>query len=243
MKLFPVVILVGGLATRLRPITEKIPKALVTVGGQPFIVQQLRLLHSHGVRRVVIAAWYKGEMIRDTLGDGRHFGMELHYVFDGERPLGTGGAVRRALSLLDGPFFALYGDSYLRCDYAEIQSFFARHDRLGLMTVFRNEGKWDASNVELKNGEIVRYDKKARTPGMEYIDYGLGLFQPAAFTHLNDGQPADLAEIYQKLLASDQLLAYEVQQRFYEIGSLEGLRTLDELLSNDPDQFLQKEQK
>lgn len=241
MNLHAVVILAGGLATRLRPLTEAIPKALVQVGNQPFIGQQLRLLRSYGVRRVVISAWYKGEMIRTALGNGRRFDVDLEYVFDGDAPLGTGGAIRHALDLLDGPFFVLYGDSYLPCDYRDIQRFFDARGQLGLMTVFRNAGRWVPSNVELQNGVIVRYDKIKRTPGMQHIDYGLGLFHPAAFAQIHDGQHADLAEIYQKLLLDRQLLAYEVPERFYEVGSRDGLRELDALLAADPDRFLLKE--
>lgn len=241
MKLYPVVILAGGLATRLRPVTEKIPKALVEVGGQPFMVHQLRLLHSHGVRHVIISAWYRGEMIREFVGDGNRFGMKVEFVFDGDTPLGTGGAIRQALGLVDGPFFVLYGDSYLPCNYADIQAFFARHSQPGLMTLFRNQGKWDSSNVEMASGQILSYDKINRTQRMEYIDYGLGLFQPEVFLPLPEGQPADLADIYQSLVTTRQLLAYEVHERFYEIGSFDGLRELDGLLADHPNQFLHKE--
>ena len=240
MSLYPVVILAGGMATRLRPITEKIPKALVEVGGLPFIDHQLRLLFSYGIRRVIISAWYRGEMIREFVGDGCRFGVNVQYVFDGDSPLGTGGAIRRALNLLDGPFFVLYGDSYLPCNYADIQAFFAAENHSGLMTVYRNQGKWDTSNVEMDGGRILCYDKKNRTPRMEFIDYGLGVFRPEVFASLPEGQPADLAEIYQKLVANHSLLAYEVKQRFYEIGSLEGLRELDRLFAADPDQFLKR---
>ena len=241
MSLHPVVILAGGLATRLRPITEKIPKALVEVGGQPFITHQLHLLHSYGVRRVILSAWYKGELIREFVGDGHRFGMNVKYVFDGEKPLGTAGAIRQALALIDEPFFVLYGDSYLPCDYADIQAHFEHYSQPGLMTIYRNQGKWDTSNVEMVNGQILCYDKKNHTPGMEFIDYGLGLFRPEVFASLAEGQPADLAAIYQRLVADHNLLAYEVKQRFYEIGSFEGLNELDELLVRDPDQFLRKE--
>ena len=240
MNLYPVIILAGGLATRLRPVTEEIPKALVQVGNQPFIAQQLKLLRSHGFRRVLISAWYKGEMIRAVVGDGKDFDLDVEYVFDGEAPLGTAGAVRRALAVLDGPFFVLYGDSYLPCNYQDIQAFFDPRNQLGLMTVFRNAGRWDTSNVELQDGVIVRYDKTDRTPGMRHIDYGLGLFRPAAFAHLREGQRVDLAQIYQKLLHDRQLLAYEVAQRFYEVGSVDGIDELDRLLTNDPEQFLWK---
>jgi NDP-sugar pyrophosphorylase family protein len=241
MNLHPVVILAGGLATRLRPLTQAVPKALVKVGGQPFIAQQLRLLRSHGVQQVIISTWYKAEMLREFLGDGRRFGVELQYAFDGDTPLGTGGAIRRILGLLHGPFFVLYGDSYLPCSYQKIQAFFNRQDRLGLMTVYQNDGRLDASNVHMLDGSILQYDKDHCSPEMRHIDYGLGLFRPAAFGHLQEGAPADLAQIYQALLRDGQLLAYEVPQRFYEIGSPEGLRELDRLLTSDPDQFLGKE--
>jgi len=241
MNLYPVVILAGGLGTRLHPITAETPKALVAVGGGPFIVQQLRLLSSWGFRTVVISAWYKGEMIREVVGDGRRFQVDVQYAFDGETPLGTGGAVRRALDMVSGPFFVLYGDSYLPCDYLAVQAFFEAHDRLGLMTVFRNLDRWDPSNVQLEDGEIVLYDKRNRTAGMRHIDYGLGIFQHDAFAHLRDGDAADLADVYQKLLREHQLLAYEVTQRFYEVGSPQGLLELDQLLTVAPDRFLRKE--
>ncbi len=241
MRLYPVIILAGGLATRLRPITENIPKALVELAGKPFIAHQLCLLRYHGIKHIVISAWYRGEMIRDYLGDGRRFGMQVDYAFDGEKPLGTGGAIRQALGLLNGPFFVLYGDSYLPCNYVEIQAYFDHYSKPGLMTVYHNHGKWDASNVEMAGGQILAYDKKNRTPRMEFIDYGLGLFRPEAFANVVEGQPVDLAVIYQRLLSENDLLAYEVKQRFYEIGTFEGLRELDKLLSSAPDRFLRKE--
>jgi NDP-sugar pyrophosphorylase family protein len=241
MKLYPVIILAGGIATRLRPITEKVPKSLVEVGGKPFIYHQLNLLKSHGFHFVIISAWYKSEMIRDYVGGGQRFGMDVQLITDGDTPLGTGGAIRKSLNFLNGPFFVVYGDSYLPCDYKGIQAYFESHSKPGLMTVYRNQEKWDSSNVEMIDGQITCYDKKNRTPGMEYIDYGLGLFQPSVFKYLTEGQRVDLAEVYQRLIKDHTLLAYEVKQRFYEVGSFEGLRELDDLLSNDPDQFLQKE--
>jgi NDP-sugar pyrophosphorylase family protein len=240
MNLYPVVILAGGLATRLRPITEKIPKALVEI-GKPFIYHQLRLLHSHGIRRAVISTWYRDDMIRNYVGDGSQFGLDVEYVFDGDAPLGTGGAIRKALPLLASPFFVLYGDSYLPCDYAAIQAHFAARNQPALMTVFRNFGKWDTSNVEMAGGRVIQYDKKNRSLRMEHIDYGLGLFSPTVFNDLQEGQSADLAEIYQQLIVEKRLLAYDVPERFYEIGSFEGLRELDNLLTRNPDQFLKKE--
>ena len=241
MNLYPVVILAGGMATRLRPITEKIPKALVEVGGEPFIAHQLRLLHSHGARRIVISAWYHGNMIRDYLGDGAEFDMQVSYVFDGDKPLGTGGAIRRALPLLEESFFVLYGDSYLPCNYAEIQSRFESSGQPALMAVYRNEGKWDTSNVEMKDETIVKYDKNDRSPAMQFIDYGLGIFRPNVFQGLQDGEYKDLADVYRDLAQNKRLAAYLVLQRFYEIGSHEGLHELDEVLKKAPKHFLLQE--
>ena len=121
------------------------------------------------------------------------------------------------------------------------QTHFDRHAHSGLMTVYRNQSQWDISNVEMVDGKILDYDKKKKTPRMLYIDYGLGLFQPKVFLPLAEGQPIDLANIYQRLVSTQELLAYEVKQRFYEIGSFEGLRELGELLTRNPNQFLKKE--
>ena len=223
-------ILAGGLATRLRPITEKIPKALVEICGEPFLAHQLRLLRSSGVTQVVLSVAYRGEMIRDWAGDGGRFGMRIDYCFDGDQLLGTGGAIRNALPLLGEHFLVLYGDSYLPCDYRDVQRVFLDSGRLGLMTVMRNEGLWDTSNVEFAEGQILAYDKKDRTPRMRHIDYGLGVFSREAFAGMQSGAPADLAAIYQELLRRGQLAAFEVPGRFYEIGSPEGLRDTEEYL-------------
>jgi MurNAc alpha-1-phosphate uridylyltransferase len=243
MNPYPVVILAGGEAMRLRPLTEKIPKALVNVGGEPFINHQLRLLRFNHFSHVVISAWYLGEKIRGHVGNGAQFGVNVEYVFDGDQPLGTGGAIRHALPLLRGPFFVMYGDSYLPCDYHPIQEYFSASQQLGLMTVYRNRGKWDTSNVEMAKGRIVSYDKEKHTARMEYIDYGLSIFQPEAFESFIDGQPADLTDVYQGLIPTCNLLAYEVEQRFYEIGSVKGLRELDTLLTQDPNRFLDRRRK
>jgi NDP-sugar pyrophosphorylase family protein len=241
MNLYPVIILAGGMATRLRPITEKIPKALVEVGGEPFIAHQLRLLYAHGVRRIIISAWYRGDMIRDYLGTGAAFDMQVSYVFDGDKPLGTGGAICRALPFVQEPFFVLYGDSYLPCNYAEIQNRFESSCQPALMTVYRNEGKWDTSNVEMRGGTIIKYDKNDRSPAMQFIDYGLGIFHPNVFQDLQEGEYKDLADIYRDLAQNKRLAAYLVPQRFYEIGSHEGLHELDEVLKKAPKHFLLQE--
>jgi NDP-sugar pyrophosphorylase family protein len=219
----PLVILAGGLATRLRPISEHIPKVLVEVEGRPFAEHQLELLRQHGIGRVVFCIGHLGEQVETALGDGSRWGMELRYSFDGPTLMGTGGALRRALPLLGDAFLVLYGDAYLQCDYQAVARAFVQSGKLGLMTVFRNENQWDRSNVIFADGQIVRYDKQRRIPEMRHIDYGLGALRAEAFDRHPADQPIDLAVIYQDLLADGQLAGFEVSQRFYEIGSHAGL--------------------
>ena len=226
----PVVILAGGLATRLRPITEKIPKSLVPVAGKPFLAHQLELLRSRGIRRVVLCVGYLGEMIQREFGDGKDFGVKLDYTFDGPKLLGTGGAIKRALPKLGGEFFVLYGDSYLPVDYAPIADFFYRSGKPGLMTVYRNEGLYDTSNVVFADGEIKVYDKKVRLPEMRHIDYGLSLFKASVFDSYATGRVFDLAEVMAGLVREKHLAGYEVRERFYEMGSPSGLAELETLL-------------
>jgi MurNAc alpha-1-phosphate uridylyltransferase len=221
--LLPVVILAGGIATRLRPLTETIPKALVDIDGEPFIAHQLRLLRTRGAERVIVCAAYKGEMIANCVGDGKAFGLHVTFSFDGPVLLGTAGAVKRALPLAGDAFFVLYGDSYLPCDYRAVQKEFERQGRPALMTLFRNHGRWDTSNVEFADGCIRTYDKTVHTPRMHHIDYGLGVFTARAFDHVPPGRHWDLATLYRLLLERRELGAYEVTQRFYEVGSFAGL--------------------
>jgi N-acetyl-alpha-D-muramate 1-phosphate uridylyltransferase len=219
----PVAVLAGGLATRLRPITEVVPKSLLEVAGQPFVFHQLELLRRNDLSDVVLLVGHLGEKIREAVGDGSRWRLRVRYAFDGPAQRGTGGALRQALPMLGGPFFVLYGDSYLECDYARIEDAFGRSRRLGLMTVCRNDDQWDRSNVLLANGEIVRYDKRDRTADMAHIDYGLGVLSPEALESWPASEAFDLALVYQDLLCRGQLAAFEVPARFYEIGSPAGL--------------------
>jgi NDP-sugar pyrophosphorylase family protein len=224
---WPVALLAGGLATRLRPITETIPKALVTVAGAPFLYHQVRLLYGAGIRKVVLCVGYRGEMIEEQFGDGRGYGVQLAYSYDGPELLGTGGALKKALPLLGKQFLVLYGDSYLPIDYAAPVRAFLRDGKLGLMTVFRNEGRWDTSNVRFQDGVIKDYSKKKQTLEMRHIDYGLGVLNSAALAPWPEGAAFDLADVYRDLIARNELAGFEIGQRFYEVGSPEGLAELD----------------
>ena len=230
----PVAILAGGIATRLMPLTANRPKALVDVAGEPFIAHQLRSLRSAGIGRVVVCAGHLGEMTREFVGDGAAFGLRVDFSFDGPLLLGTAGALRKALPLLGDAFFVLYGDSYLLCDYAAVQAAFERIGKAALMTVLKNDDRWETSNVEFVGGRIVSYDKVNKTARMRHVDYGLGVLGRRALDGVSAEAPHDLSVLYQSLLGAGELAAFEVYDRFYEIGSFEGLDELRALLAQRP---------
>ena len=224
-------ILAGGLATRLGPLAAGRPKSLIEVEGVPFIRLQLDLLKRNGIRRAVLAVGHLAEAIEAEVGDGARLGVAVRYSHDGPVRLGTGGAVKKALPLLGSPFFVLYGDSYLTCDYRQV----ARHFESvpgagGLMTAYRNEGRWGASNLLFEDGRIAKYDKALRDPAMRHIDYGLNILTREAFAGFPDGAAFDLSTVFQRLLVAGRLAACEVPERFYEIGSREGLADLEAYL-------------
>jgi NDP-sugar pyrophosphorylase family protein len=226
----PVALLAGGLATRLRPITEKIPKLLVEVAGEPFFSHQIRLLKQNGLTRIVLCVGYLGEQIVAQYGDGSKWGVEIQYSFDGEKLLGTGGALIRALPKLGDAFYVLYGDSYLPINYQAVGRAFLQSGQPGLMTVFENHEAYDASNVWFADGQIKLYDKKNKVPQMKHIDYGLGVFRADAFAASPRDAVVDLAAIQTDLSQQGRLAGYELKERFYEIGSPAGLNELDQLL-------------
>ena len=222
MKL-PVAILAGGLATRLHPITETIPKALVEVAGKPFILRQLEYLRRQGVSRVVLCTGFLGEQIEAVVGDGSALELAVSYSQDWPNLMGTGGALKQALPLLDTQFLVLYGDSYLPIDFASVERVFLASGKPALMTVQRNADRWDKSNVLFRDGVIVEYNKQSPTPEMKHIDYGLGALSAPILADEKPPGPLDLADIYHRLSLSGQLAGYEVYERFYEIGSHKGL--------------------
>jgi NDP-sugar pyrophosphorylase family protein len=223
---FPVAILAGGLATRMHPVTERIPKALIEVAGRPFIEHQLTLLRREGVARVVLCVGFLGEMIEASVGDGARFGLKVSYSFDGERLLGTGGALRHALPMLGEQFFVLYGDSYLDIAYGPVQAAFRRSGKPALMTVFCNEGRWDTSNVLFDGERVVRYDKRHPSADMKFIDYGLGILNGDMLRTKRD-EAFDLSDLYAALARDGRLAGYEATTRFYEIGTPSGLAEAD----------------
>lgn len=219
----PVAILAGGLATRLRPLTERIPKSLLEVAGEPFIAHQLRLLARRGVTRVVLCLGFLGEQVQAFVGDGSRFGLRVDYSFDGDVLLGTGGALRQASGLLGDVFWVTYGDSYLDIEYEPIWRHFSTTKSLGLMTVYLNENQYDRSNVLFEDGQIVRYTKRDVSPAMRHIDFGLLLLRRAALEVIPTAGKLDLSDLLEALVARGELVGFETRHRFYEIGSAAGL--------------------
>jgi NDP-sugar pyrophosphorylase family protein len=223
MNRLPVAILAGGLSTRLGPITEAVPKALLDVAGKPFIARQLDRLRQQGVGRVVLCLGHLGEQIQAFVGDGSAFGLTVRYSWDGPLLLGTGGALKRALPLLGPHFFVLYGDAYLLVDFGAVERGFAASGKPALMTVLRNDDRWDKSNVLFRDGRIIEYNKRAPGETMMHIDYGLGVLSAALLENVPAGSPIDLADTYHDLSVRGLLAGLEVSGRFYEIGSAAGL--------------------
>ncbi|MBI2513699.1 MAG: nucleotidyltransferase family protein [Opitutae bacterium] len=226
----PVALLAGGKATRLGAITQTIPKLLVEVAGEPFFNHQLRLLKAAGLTRVVLCIGHLGDQIVARYGDGSAWGVRIDYSFDGEKLLGTGGALVRALPKLGAAFYVLYGDSYLPIDYAAVGHAFLASGQPALMTVYENRGAYDTSNVWFEHGQLRLYSKTDRLPEMRHIDYGLSLFRADAFADCPRDAVVDLATVQSALSRRGQLAGFEVRQRFYEIGSPTGLAELDQLL-------------
>jgi NDP-sugar pyrophosphorylase family protein len=226
------VILAGGIGTRMRPITERIPKALIPVLGRPFAHYQLQWLAAAGVRDVVYSIGHKGDMIRDAVGDGARWGLAVRWVAEGDALRGTAGALRLALDagVLHEAFFVLYGDSFLPVDLAAVGRAFRASGAPALMTVFRNRGRWDTSNVLFEDGRVVLYDKARRDPrasAMEFIDYGLSVLRRDVVARVPADTVADLGSLYEALSRAGELAGYEATERFYEIGSPAGLRDFE----------------
>ena len=233
----PCVILAGGRGSRMRPMTDAIPKALVPVHGRPFAGWQLDLLASEGVGEMLYLVGYRGSMIRDYVGDGADWGVKVTYADEGEALRGTGGALRLALArgLLPEAFFLLYGDSFLPVDLPLVEASWRASGLPALMTVLRNEERWDNSNAILREGRVELYDKtrpRERLAEMHWIDYGLSVLTAELLgSRIPSGAVADIADLMRDLSLTGELAGLEVSERFYEVGSTQGLRDLEEYLA------------
>src|ERR1700730_1733785 len=230
MPSLPVVILAGGLATRLRPLTEKLPKSLVEVAGRPFLEHQIALLRRNGITEIFLCVGYLGEMIENLFRDGKRLGVRIDYSYDGEKLLGTGGAIRKLLPRLPNDFFVLYGDSYLPIDYQAVASYFRGSAKPALMTVFRNDNAWDRSNVWFEGETIRRYSKTERLSQMRYIDYGLTVCSRPIFEHYPAEDPFDLAIVFDRCAECVERAGDELHECFHEGGPHKGSKQLNRFL-------------
>jgi len=221
-------ILAGGLGTRLRPLTEMVPKAMAEVNGRPFLEYELELLRSHGVDDIVLCVGYKGEKIRDHFGEGKRFDVRIRYSSEGERLLGPIGALKMAEGLLGKSFFVTYGDAYLRLDYRRMMGGLLEGDEPAIMAVYHNEGRHGKSDVVVRDGMVVMFDKVGGVPGMDWINFGVTAMKKEALKSVVRGRTCDEQAFYGALARERKLRAFEVQDRFYEIGSE---KSLDEFRS------------
>lgn len=221
--MLPIAILAGGAATRLGALTRDVPKSLVDVAGRPFLIHQLELLRRRGIRDVVLCVGHLGAQIEAAIGDGSHWGVRVRYSYDGPRPLGTGGALRHALPLVGPAFLVLYGDSYLECEYQAVARALLDGTYPAVLTVYRNDDRWDRSNVLCADGRIIRYSKTDPTSDMRHIDYGLAALRDEVLLRYPEGESLDLAHVYEDLVARRELAPFAVTTRFFEIGTPAGL--------------------
>lgn len=228
--MLPIAILAGGYASRLGSITRDLPKCLIEINGRPFVDWQLDLLLNHGYSEFVFCVSFKSNLVQEYLGDGSDRGIHIQYSLDGETQLGTGGAILNALPKLGKAFGVIYGDSYLPINYRLVEQEFLKIKSNGLMTVYRNENRFDVSNVEFLDGKLIDYQKGVINKNMNHIDYGLTFFRQEAFRPWTDQSTFDLSIVCNQLAKEGQLDGYEVFERFYEIGSIQGIEELSQHL-------------
>jgi len=235
--MLPIAILAGGYASRLGSLTKDLPKCLIEINGRPFVDWQLDLLTNNGYSEFVFCVSYKSNLVQEYLGDGSDRGINIQYSLDGETQLGTGGAILNALPKLGKVFGVSYGDSYLPINYRVVEQEFLKVKSNGLMTVYRNENQFDASNVEFLDGKLIDYKKGVINKNMKYIDYGITFFRQEAFRPWKDQSTFDLSIVCHQLAKDGQLEGFEVFERFYEIGSVQGIEELSQYLRKETNEL------
>jgi NDP-sugar pyrophosphorylase family protein len=224
--MLPMAILAGGLSTRLKSLTNKLPKSLLEINGKPFLEWQLKLLEDSGINHVVYCLAHKGDMIRDYLIQ-RKTDIKIDFSFDGDSQLGTGGAVAKAREILGKNFFVLYGDSYLPINYIEVSNFFTTQKMSALMTITRNKSERETSNVIYEEKTIKLYDKFKQNSKMLHIDYGLSIFNEKVFEDFPKDRFFDLSDVQHQLSIEGNLAGFEVNHRYYEVGSIQGIQDFE----------------
>ena len=217
------VILCGGLGTRLGDLSKNTPKSMIDINGKHFLEYQIENLKKSSIKDIVLCVGYLSEKIESYFGDGKKFGVNIRYSYDGDKPLGPIGALKNAEPLLDYIFFIMYGDSYLSVDYKKVYGFFINHDKLGLMVVYKNFDKYDKSNIAIKGDLVVGYGKNNTTDDMIYIDYGTSLLRKKALNLIQENKMYTTGEFFSELIKNKELLCFETKKRFHHIGNPESL--------------------
>ena len=218
----PVAILAGGLGKRLEKKTLNKAKVLIDIAGKPFISRQLNYLSNQGIKEIVICTAHLGNQIKDYVGDGSKYNLKVLYSDDGDKLLGTGGSIKKASRILGDNFFILYGDSFLPINFSLVEKAYFQQKKPALMTVLKNNGRWDKSNADFKN-KTVEYNKKNPKKKMNYIDYGLSIVDSVIFNSFPFNKTFDLSDVFEDLSNKNMLAGLEIYDRFYEIGSINGL--------------------
>jgi len=226
------VILCGGLATRLGDLAKDIPKSMIQIKGKPFLEYQIENIKKHQIKDIVLCVGHLFEQIEKYFGNGKKFGVNIKYSYDRDKPLGPIGAVKKAESLLKDIFFIMYGDSYLNVNFQNVYSYFTQYKKLGLMVVYKNFDKYDKSNLIVKNSMVVSYGEKKRTPDMTYIDYGTSVLRKKTLDLIPKNTFFSTGPFFSNLIFKKELLAFEAKERFYHIGNLEALREFRNFIEN-----------
>jgi NDP-sugar pyrophosphorylase family protein len=224
-----VAILTGGLATRLGDLTRNKPKSMLKIRGKTFLEYQLELLKRAEIKNIVLCIGHMGEQIERHFGNGRNYGVNIEYSLE-DKLLGTAGALKKAEALLNEVFFTMYGDSYLFLDFPAAMRYFKSQNKLALMTVYRNYDRYARSNTVVEGNSVKNFSKKERTGGMVYIEYGANIFNKEALRMIPENQFYSLDDVFHRLVEMDELLAFEVKERFYEIGSPQGVKEFEEYI-------------
>ena len=208
------------------------PKALIQICGKPFIDWQLRYLAKNGIQKVILCLGHMGKDIEKYVESGDRYNLKVEYSYDGSKLLGTGGAIKKALPLLDKHFFVLYGDSFLPIDYSEVYNAFLKNKKTPTMTIYKNNNNLDKSNVIYENNILIEYNKNLKKPNMKYIDYGLSILNTDIFNSYKKNINFDLSEVMYDLSIKNKLIGFPINKRFYEIGSHDGIRDTELFLKN-----------
>ena len=230
--MYPIVILAGGLAKRIRPLTDKIPKAMININSKPFIYWLLRYYINQGINTYHILLGYKGEMIEKYLLSIKNLNVSIDYHYDGKELKGTGGALLKSCSSLPDKFLLLYGDTLLTINISEFIKFSLDHDLNNVMTIFENKDKWDNSNVTLLGKNMIDYSKNSEN-NRDYIDYGISIIDKQMFTDFCRQDIFDMSSYFAYLSEEKALYGYKVSKRFYEIGSFQGLKDTEKYVKDN----------